>query len=394
MVKAVERATGRYEDSIAAGVPVKAFVPYDLPPEPRLDLSVEDFDLLERANRALGRLDGLTDLIPDTSLFIYFYVRKEAVLSSQIEGTQSSLQELLLFEREDNPGIPLDETQQVSNYVRALNYSNDQLRGNGLPLSNRLIRDAHRILLSRGRGSTQTPGEFRDIQNWLGGTNVSPRSATFIPPPPNHVQDAMSKLEMFLHDKPTRTPTLIKVALAHVQFETIHPFLDGNGRVGRLLIPLTLCAENVLSQPLLYLSLFFKTNRGEYYRRLQAVRDEGDWEGWLRFFLEGVTDTAGKAVAAARRLLDLFETDRQRLRQLGRAAGSAMRVHEYLKTSPVISSPTTAAALGLSGPTVDRAIASMESMEIVREITGMQRRRQYAYAACLDILSEGTEPIG
>lgn len=260
-----------------------------------------------------------------------------------------------------------------------------------LPISNRFIRDAHRLLLTSGRGSSRAPGEFRRTQNWLGGN--SPREATFVPPPPGFVEESMADLERFLHDIPNRTPTLIKVALAHAQFETIHPFLDGNGRVGRLMITLSLCAEQVLRQPLLYLSLFFKVYRDEYYRRLQAVRTEGAWEEWLRFFLQGVVETAGQAVATAQRLLELFEQDRRAIEGLGRAAGSALRVHDYLQRHAFIRTPVAVRELGLSAPTIDRSLQRLEELGVVREISGMQRRRQYAYAKSLEIISEGTEPL-
>lgn len=389
-----KRETGEYVASVAAGHPVQAFSPVPLPPDPPLDLSAEDLDLMERANRAVGRLDGIADVLPDRQLFISFYVLKEALLSSQIEGTQSSLQELLLFEIDDEPRIPpLDDVREMSNYIAALNHGTQRLRRMELPVSSRFIRDSHRILLDSGRGRSRTPGEFRRTQVWLGGTRRSPQNATFVPPPPHLLEEGMADLERFIHDRTERTPTLIKVALAHAQFETLHPFLDGNGRVGRLMIPLMLCAEGALQEPVLYLSLFFKTNRDEYYARLQAVRSQGDWEGWLRFFLQGVLETAGQAVAAARRLLSLFQGDREKVESLGRAAGSALRVHEYLQRHPILRTPKAAADLGLSPPTVDRAIHSMEDLGILSEITGKRRRREYAYTGCLAILGEGTEPL-
>jgi len=278
---------------------------------PPLQLDGNMYDLIELANRALGRLDGLTTLLPEPSLFLYFYVRKEALLSSQIEGTQSSLSDLLLYEIEEVPGVPLDDVQEVSRYVAALNHGLARLK-NGFPLSLRLIREIHKVLLSGGRGSEREPGEFRRSQNWIGGTR--PGNALFVPPPPIEVMPCLGDLENFLHDRPERTPVLIKAALSHVQFERIHPFLDGNGRLGRLLITILLCAEGALSEPLLYLSLYFKTHRQVYYDLLQQVRIEGDWEEWLRFFLEGVKVTSEQASSAAIRLLKLFEREALRAR--------------------------------------------------------------------------------
>ncbi len=257
---------GRYVVGVHSPEPFRAFVPHPLPPHPALQLDTELYDLIEQANRALGRLDGVTMLLPDISLFLYLYIRKEALLSSQIEGTQSSLSDLLLFESSEAIGVPLDDVQEVSNYVAAMNYGLERLRG-GFPLSLRLLRDIHAVLLAKGRGSDKTPGEFRRSQSWIGGTR--PGNASFVPPPPEEVIACMGALEKFLHDDPVRTPTLIKAALAHVQFETIHPFLDGNGRLGRLLITFLLCAEGAVSEPLLYLSLYFKTHRTKYYELLQ-----------------------------------------------------------------------------------------------------------------------------
>ena len=278
----MKRQTGTYRECSTAEESYRAFLPAPLPPSPPLRLDEEHHDLMEKANRALGRLDGMTLLLPDPSLFLYFYVRKEALLSSQIEGTQSSFNDLLLYESEEVPGVPLDDVQEVSSYVAAMTYGLDRLRG-GFPLSLRLIREIHEILLAKGRGSNKEPGEFRRSQNWIGGTR--PGNAAFVPPPPETLQDSLGSLERFLHNDPVFTPLLIKAALAHVQFETIHPFLDGNGRLGRLLITFLLCAEGAITEPILYLSLYFKTHRQEYYDWLQKVRSEGNWEGWLKFFL-------------------------------------------------------------------------------------------------------------
>ena len=385
------KATGTYVTTTTAGESVRAFVPNPLPPDPPITLTDRDHDLIEKANRALGRLDGITTLLPDVSLFLYFYVRKEAVLSSQIEGTQSSFSDLLLHEEDLAPGVPLDDVQEVSNYVAAMNHGLRRLREDNFPLSLRLIREVHQVLLAQGRGSDKTPGEFRRSQNWLGGTR--PGNARFVPPPPDRVAACMNDLEKFLHDQPQRTPVLVKAALAHVQFETIHPFLDGNGRLGRLLITLILCAEDALTQPLLYLSLFFKQHRQEYYDRLDAVRLKGDWLGWLRFFLEGVQQTARQATDTAGLILRLFDEDRRKVEDLGRKAGSAQRVLDQLRRHPITTIPNAAAQLHLTAPTVRSAVESLETLGIVREITGKQRDRIYLYDQYVRILDRGTEPL-
>lgn len=336
------RQTGKLIKCTTVGESFNAFVPHPLPPDPSLELSPIHFDLLEKANRALGRLDGLSRLLPDTGLFVYHFVRKEALLSSQIEGTQSSLSDLLLYEQNEAPGVPIADVEEVSSYVAAMNHGLTRLR-EGFPLSLRLLREIHNVLLSTGRGITKSPGEFRRSQNWVGGTR--PGNARFVPPPPERVVECLGALERFLHDDPVRTPTLIKAALAHVQFETIHPFLDGNGRLGRLLITLLLCAEQALTDPTLYLSLYFKQHRQEYYDHLQSVREAGAWEAWLEFFLTGVLETAGQAVASATRTLELFAADREQITMLGRPAGSMLRVHEHLQKRPITSVPGAAAEL-------------------------------------------------
>lgn len=385
------KATGTYVTTSTAGASVRAFVPNPLPPDPPIRLTDRDHDLIEKANRALGRLDGITTLLPDVSLFLYFYVRKEAVLSSQIEGTQSSFSDLLLHEEDLVPGVPLDDVQDVSNYVAAMNHALKRLREDSFPLSLRLIKEVHKVLLAKGRGSDRTPGEFRRTQNWLGGTR--PGNARFVPSPPDRVADCMSNLEKYLHDQPQRTPALVKAALAHVQFETIHPFLDGNGRLGRLLITLILCAEDALAQPLLYLSLFFKQHRQEYYDRLDAVRLKGDWLAWLRFFLEGVQQTAQQAADTAGQILKLFDEDRRKVEDLGRKGGSAHRVFDLLRQHPITTIPNATAQLGLTAPTVRKAVEILEATGIVREITGKQRDRIYVYDRYVKILDQGTEPL-
>jgi Fic family protein len=385
------RVTGTMVKCTTAGESFHAFVPRALPPEPPLELSPATFDLLEKANRAIGRLDGLSRLLPDTSLFIYLFVRKEALLSSQIEGTQSSLSDLLLYEQNQAPGVPLADVEEVSSYVAAMQLGLARLRG-GFPLSLRLLREIHEVLLSQGRGSRMAPGEFRRTQNWVGGSR--PGNALFVPPPPERLMECLGPLEKFLYDEPARTPTLIKAALAHVQFETIHPFLDGNGRLGRLLITLLLCAEEAITDPTLYLSLYFKQHRDEYYGHLQTVRTRGAWEEWLEFFLTGVEKTAKEAVASATLMLDLFAADRKRIEELRRAAGSVLRVHEYLQRRPITSVPNAVKELGLTAPTVRSAIEHLVGLKMVREITGKQRDRLFVYDKYLEQLQEGTEPVG
>lgn len=379
--------TGRYETTSIAGETVRAFVPRPLPPVPPVELHGTLNPLLERALLALGRLDSVSRLLPSTDLFLYTYVRKEAVLSSQIEGTQSSLSDLLLFELDQVPGVPLDDVQEVSNYVAALNHGIRRLRAD-FPLSSRLIREIHEKLLTKGRGSDREPGHFRRSQNWIGGTR--PGTAVFVPPPHTAVAECMSDLEKYIHREGRAIPVVVQAGLVHAQFETIHPFLDGNGRVGRLLITLQLCSAGVLVDPLLYLSLFFKQHRAEYYRLLDAVRKEGDWEEWLRFFLLGVAETAEAAVSTARRLVDLFDKDQIRIRKMGRQAGSLLRVHEALKPRPLCTVADAAKRSGLSFPTVASALESLVASGIVRELTGKKRNRVFVYDKFLTMLNEGT----
>ncbi len=385
----IQRQTGEFAVTTTTGETVRAFVPRPLPPDPPLELDAFH-PLLDRANQALGRLDGLSTLLPDTELFLYLYVRKEAVLSSQIEGTQSSLSDLLLFENEAAPGVPIDDVREVSNYVAAMQHGLERLR-EGFPLSLRLIREIHGILLRDGRGGDRTPGEFRRSQNWIGGTR--PGNAAFVPPPPERLMECLDSFEKFLHDEEQKLPLLVQLGLIHVQFETIHPFLDGNGRLGRLLITLLLCARGALREPLLYLSLYFKTHRSVYYDLLQRVRTQGVWEEWLTFFLEGAESTAKQAADTAVQLIRLFEADRKRIQEIGRSALSALRVHEYLQKKPLINIGLAARALNLSVPTVSGALARLEEMGIARETTGRERDRIYAYTQYMNIVSAGTEPI-
>jgi cell filamentation protein, protein adenylyltransferase len=367
-----------------------AFHPRPLPPDPPLQIDAALQDLSDCANRAIGRLDGITALLPEPDVFIYCFARKEAVLSSQIEGTQSSLSDLLLFEHEGMPSVPREDTQEAANYIAAMNHGLDQIgRAGAPPLSSRLLRDVHGILLRSGRGSQQAPGEFRRSQNWIGGTR--PGTARFVPPPWPEVVPAMSDLERFLHDQPEPTPILAKAALAHVQFETIHPFLDGNGRVGRLLITLLLCAEGVMRQPFLYLSLYFKRHRDVYYDLLERVRTEGDWEAWLRFFLEGVVDVAESTMDTVGELVAMVERDRREIHRLGRGAPTAYRLHDLAARYVVVGPAWAAEHLGVSEPTALAAIKRLESIGVMRELTGRRRDRLYAYDEYLAVLNEGTE---
>lgn len=381
---------GRFHKSSVAGETVRAFIPEPLPPDPPLALDGGLQLTLEQAHLALGRLDSMTTLLPDPDLFLYSYVRKEAVLSSQIEGTQSSLSDLLLFEMKAAPGAPIDDVREVSNYVAAMEHGLKRLRAE-FPLSGRLLREIHGVLLARGRGSDKTPGEFRRSQNWIGGTR--PGNALFVPPPHQEVERCMAALERFLHDDSAGLPVLLKAGMAHVQFETIHPFLDGNGRVGRLLITFMLCQAMALREPILYLSLYFKTHRDEYYRLLEEVRRSGDWEAWLAFFLAGVRETAEGAVTTVRRLVVLFQKDRARIQAGQRAAGSALRVHEVLKERPVVSLREVSRRAGLSFPTATSAMKRLSDLGIARELTGRQRSRVFGYDRYLKILGEGTGPL-
>lgn len=384
-----KRITGHYVQGSLAGSRYQAFVPDPLPPEPPLDLSALNLVARkEQADQALGRLDGITLMLPDPQLFLYQYVRKEALLSSQIEGTQSSLSDLLLFELEEAPGVPLDDVEEVSNYVAALNHGLQRLREDDFPLSLRLIREMHALLLRGGRGAGKHPGEFRRGQVWVGGS--TPALAHFVPPPPEILDELLAAFERFLH---ADMPPLIKAALAHVQFETIHPFGDGNGRLGRLLIALILCNEGVLRDPSLYLSLYFKRRRADYYERLDAVRVAGDWEGWLGFFMDGVAETATQAVDSAQRLLALLTRDRARIAALGARAGNVGLVFEQFAHRVLLGVSQLKPHVALSEPTLRAAISTLGDLEILNELTGQRRHRVFAYQAYLDILSEGAQPL-
>jgi len=370
------------------GEKAQAFIPAPLPPRPPIDWTPELRNKFDQALLAVGRLDSVATLLPETSLFLYMYIRKEAVLSSMIEGTQSSLSDLLLFELDQEPGVPIDDVQEVSNYVAALNHGLSRL-AEGFPLSLRLIKEIHGVMLTNGRGNNQTPGEFRRSQNWIGGTR--PGNAAFVPPPAEEVLKCMGELELFLHNEPVQTPILLKAALAHVQFETIHPFLDGNGRLGRLLITLLLCEQKMLQKPMLYLSLYFKTHRQYYYQLLNNVRLTGNWEAWLEFFAEALIVTATQAVEAAQQLIDLANEDRTKIRGLGRAATSTLTVHQALIEHPIATSGWLVEKTGITPATINKALRHLERLGIVRELTAQKRNRLFSYAGYVEIMNRGTE---
>jgi len=375
--------------SSVAGETYNTYVPQPLPPIPAIEMD-KLYPLLDQANVALGRLDGISIILPDPSLFLYMYIRKEAVLSSQIEGTQSSLSDLLLYENHEVVGVPNQDVVEVSNYVAAMEHGLKRIKG-GFPLSLLLIREMHEVLLSKGRGSSKQPGEFRRSQNWIGGTR--PGNAKFVPAPPEMVMDLLGSMEKFLHDETVTLPILIKAALAHHQFETIHPFLDGNGRLGRLLITFILCVEGIMREPMLYLSLYFKTHRQAYYDHLQLVRETGDWEEWIQFFLKGVIETANQAIETAQKILKLFTEDRKNIETIGKPSASTLIVHSYLQKHPITDAKKVVEHCKVTLPTANKSLHHLADLEIVKEITGKARNKVYVYQKYLDILSEGAGPI-
>lgn len=380
--------TGHYTPTVAGGIACHAFVPLPLPPLPALDISGKLQTRLNEALIALGRLDAISTLLPDAKLFLYSYVRKEAVMSSQIEGTQSSLSDLMLYEMEGQPGVPMDDVQEVSCYVNALTLGVERIR-EGHPISFRLLTEIHQALMTSGRGTQRGPGEFRRNQVWIGGHRAD--EATFVPPPANQIADCWAALEQFINDVPDATAPVIKAALVHVQFETIHPFMDGNGRIGRLLIPLILVEAGILKEPLLYLSVFFKQYRDSYYRLLQQVRTSGDWEAWLLFFVDAIAATANQAVSTAQQLTQLLATDKARLAGLGRLAGSATLILDALFAHPVSNIAALTGVTGLTPATIGKALDALEhDLGMVHELTGQKRNRVYAYRAYIDILNQET----
>lgn len=389
MAERFDRMPGEYSETLVGGERVRAFVPAPLPPKPSLDLS-RHASVYERAAEAVGRLDGMTAILPPPPLFLYMYVRKEALLSSQIEGTQSSLSDLLLFESGESPLVETDDVGEVSNYVAAVEHGVARIR-EGFPLSLRLLREMHGILLKSGRGASKQPGEFRRSQNWIGGTR--PGNALFVPPPPNRLGERLHLFELFLHADDAESPPLVRAGLGHAQFETIHPFLDGNGRLGRLLVTLILVEAGVLRYPILYLSLFMKSRRDDYSRLLQEVRMAGAWEAWMEFFLSGVAETAEQASETARELVAMSDEHRKRIGAIGRSASTAMRVHDFLQEKPIATVQTVADNLKVSFPTAAGALGRLTELGIVRESTGRSRGRLYVYSDYLGLLERGTEAL-
>lgn len=380
-----QRNIGRYfTASQSDGALYQPFIPHPLPPHPPLNVKAFVHQLSE-AYSALGRLEGMNALLPSIDLFIYMYVRKEAVMSSRIEGTQSSLSDLLLFENKQIPRVPVDDVAQVSNYVRAMSYGLDWVN-DGNPITVRLIRGMHELLMDGTRGSSHYDGKFRDRQNWIGG--AQPSTAVYVPPPPEEVPQLMADLERFLNHQTTDLPSLLIAALGHAQFEMIHPFLDGNGRIGRLLIPLLLCNDGVISQPSLYLSLYFKKHRREYCQLFNYVRQTGDWERWVTFFLEGVTMASQSATQLAKKISYLLENDCGMIAQLGRVRSSVEQVYDAFLRKPLVSAVTVTRETGISFPTVQKSIDTLVDLEIVQEISGRQRDRLYSYTAYLSLLEK------
>ncbi len=379
---ATEGRSGRYVRQITG---YRAFIPTPLPPDPAVRIAGELQTRLSDADRALGRLDGSIQTLPNPDLFVYMYVRKEAVLSSQIEGTQSSLQDLIAAEAKILTADAPSDVDEVVNYVAAMNHGLARL--DELPVSVRLIREIHAELLKGVRGSHLTPGHPRTTQNWIGPSGCTLNEATFVPPPPEEVPAALGQLEQFIHAD-TDLPLLVKIGLAHAQFETIHPFLDGNGRVGRLLITFLLCEKKILLKPVLYLSHYFKRYRTEYYERLQAVRDHGAWEEWLSFFLKGVAEVSGEATETARRILALREEHRSVITdRLGRAAGNGHRVIEHLYESPIVSVADVQKLTGTTYPAANDLVSKLETEGILREFTGQARNRRFRYQKYIDLFA-------
>jgi len=384
------RATGIYETTSAAGENVKAFVPNPLPPtKPALRLTGNLAESLQQAEAAIDRLEAAGRMVPSLDWFVYAFVRKEAVISSQIEGTQASLDDLLAVEANAPSTAAPEHVEEICNYLEALNYARGQLkRKGGLPLSVRLLNGTHKRLMAGTRGHTKQPGKSRRSQNWIGGTR--PGNARFVPPPPHRVGELMSALETYLNEADS-LPPLVRAGLAHVQFETIHPYLDGNGRVGRLMIALCLEEWNLLSEPLLYLSLFFKRHRSEYYDRLSAVRTAGDWEGWLSYFLDGIAVIANESVQLIRDLFGIIETDRKRYLESPSATVSGARLFETLAGNPIVTVSSAVRICDTTRPTASKAISSLCEADILVETSGRSRDRTYVYREYMDLLREGTE---
>ena len=377
------------KSSLVAGERYETYLPDPLPPVPAIDIS-EISGQLEKANLAIGELNGITENTADPSVINYLYVRKEAVLSSQIEGTQSTLDDLLRYETDSTAGVPADDVAEVSSYVAALNHGLKRIQQDGFPLSVRLIREIHKILLANSRGKHKTPGELRRSQNWIGGTR--PGNARFVPAPPGEVSGLLSDLEKFMHS-PAKIPVLVKAALIHQQFETIHPFLDGNGRTGRLLITLYLCVQGFLCSPFLYLSLFFKRYRDLYYEKLSEPRKTGNWESWINFFLEGVAETAADAKSVLVAIQKLFAGDDKKVSELGRSRVSVTSVFAVFKQKPLLTISEITRRTGLTKPTAISAVNRLISLGIIENISGKKWGQIYAYSAYVGLLAPDTEII-
>jgi Fic family protein len=369
--------------SLVASERYKVYIPDALPPKPAINMA-EIVEQLEKANVAIGELNGSAQMVPDPLIINYMYVRKEAVLSSQIEGTQSTLDDLLRHESGGAAGVPVDDVTEICSYAAAMNHGLKRMHG-GFPLSLRLIREIHKILLSNSRGRHKTPGEFRRSHNWIGGTR--PGNAHFVPPPPDMVRDLISDMEKFMHTK-DRIPVLVKAALIHQQFETIHPFLDGNGRVGRLLITLFLCDQGFLQLPLLYLSLYFKQQRGLYYEKLTEPRKTGNWESWVNFFLEGVAITARDAKKTLMSIRKLFAADDKKITELGRAYNSAELVFEVFKQKLLLMIAEITARTGLSKPTVITTVNRLIAIGIIKNVSEKKWGQMYAYSGYIKLLED------
>ena len=387
MINKKQRIGQYFQSSVGAGKSYQAYLPPPLPPQPALDIG-SLYMLLDQASTALGRLDGMGRLLPNRSLYIRQYVRREAIFSSQIEGIKTSLSELFMFEN-NVPSVPSDDVLETACCITATDYALRRL--SELPLSLRLMKEAHQKLMDSTRGRSKYPGEFRTTQNWIGGRRIE--DAVFVPPPPNRVMECMGELEKFLHDDAVQLPALIKVALVHCQFETIHPFVDGNGRIGRLLITLMLRVEGILSEPLLCPSWYFKVHRQAYYDYLEHVRKTGDWESWIKFFLTGIADTAQRTAQAIEDTLRLFEQDSRKIKESGKSTSGVLAVYKQLQECPVYRVATLRERTGLAHPTVLRSLAVLEALGIVKEITGKARHKVFSYRAYLDILGQDTSPF-
>ncbi|RLB30250.1 MAG: Fic family protein [Deltaproteobacteria bacterium] len=380
------RKSGRY---IRQPAGYRAFIPESLPPSPPVEYEAKLRTLLSEADRALARLDGITTVLPNPDLFVAMYVKKEAVLSSQIEGTQASLEGVLRFEANLIPSNDINQVKEVINYIKALDYGVDRLKE--LPLSNRLIKEIHKILIAGTRGGHKTPGEFRKSQNWIGPAGANLSAATFVPPPPHLVPELMSDLEKFIHSE-DEIPPLVKIALIHAQFETIHPFLDGNGRIGRLLITFYLYWKEILSRPLLYLSFYLKRYREDYYEWLMKVRLKGQWEGWVKFFLKGIIEVSNEAMETAREIIKLKERLVKKLIEEKIASGYAMGLIDLIFSTPIVTSGDLKTRLGVkSKDTANKLIKRFVDAGILEEVSGKKRYQKYMFTDYVKIIKRGTE---